>query len=235
MRLFPGACVYPVDPSMRLFRGRLAPSMRLSRDLVGLALSRSGLTSMRLFRGRLTRACVYSGVGWLKHASIPGSVGPSMRLFRSRLTRACVYFGVGRLKHAGIGRLEHASIPEPVDPAACVYSGVGPGRKHASIPGSVGLSMRLSRSRLTRACVYFAGPSMRLSRRPEHASSRSRCPSIPGSVSGQACVYPGIGRPEPSIPEPVDPSMRLFQGRPAQPCVYSGIGASPSMRLFQSR
>ena len=47
-----------------------------------------------------------------------------MRLFRGRLAQACV--------NSGIGRLEHASIPEPVGP-----------------------SMRLFRGLLARACVYF--------------------------------------------------------------------------------
>ena len=68
---------------------------------------------MSLSRSRL--GIVYFGVGWPKHASIPGSVGLSMV---GRLTRACVYFGVGWPKHASIpGWPEHASIPEPVDPS----------------------------------------------------------------------------------------------------------------------
>ena len=40
---------------------------------------------MRQFRGRLTQACVYFGVCWPEHASIPGSVDPGMRLFRGLL------------------------------------------------------------------------------------------------------------------------------------------------------
>ena len=85
------ACVYPgpVDPGMRLSRGRLPKHASIP-----------GVGTRRLSRGRLTRACVYFGVGWPKHASIPGSVGlsmrlltgvyrggPSMRLSRDRLGR----------------------------------------------------------------------------------------------------------------------------------------------------
>ena len=121
--------------------------------------ARACLSSMRLSRSRLTRACVYPGVypGWPKHASIPG-----------RLTRACVYSGVGWPK---------PSIPGSVGLSmrlACVY------------PGAVDPSMRLSRSRLTRACVY------------------------PGRL---ACVYA-------SIPGSAGPSMRLSRDRSAQACVY---------------
>ena len=119
---------------------RLSRSMRLSRDHVG--------PSMRLSRGRLAR----------EHASIPGSVGLSMRLSRSRV---------------GLSMRLSRSRPEHDPTRACVYPGVGwPGvgwPKHASIPGSVGLSMRLFRGRLTRACVN-SGVG-----RPKHAS-------IPGSV-----------------------------------------------------
>ena len=146
-----------------------------------------------------------------------------MRLSRGRLAQACVY--------PGLGRPEHASIPEPVDPGMRQF---GVGRpEHASIPEPVDPGMRLSRSRLARACVYASGIgrlSMRLSR----------------SRSARACVYPGIGRPEhASIPEPVDPGMRLFRGRLAPACVNSGIGrpehasipepVDPSMRQFRGR
>ena len=224
--------------------------------------------SMRQFRNRLTRACVYFGVCWPNHASILGSVALSMRLFQDRLASipgsmhasisepvpGMVYFGVGWLNHAstrgrsaracvysgagsacaGIGRPEHASISGSaglsmrlcVDPNASIPEPVGhasiPGPVDGrSIPGSVGLSMRLSEP---------VDPGMRLSR---------------GRLA-QACVYPGIGRPEhASIPEPVDPSMRLSRGRLAQACVYPGIGrpehasipepVDPSMRLFRGR
>ena len=124
-----------------------------------------------------------------------------MRQFRDRLARACV--------NSGIGRLEHASIPEPVDPGmrlfrgrptqACVNSGIGR-PEHASIPGSVGLSMRQFRGRLA-----------------------------------QACVYPGIGQSEhASISGPVDPGMRQFRGRPAEACVYPGI-CRPEHALDEER
>ena len=62
------------------------------------------------------RACVYPG----------RSVSPTW-------TQACVYSGGGWPKHASIGRPEHASIPGSVT--------------HASISGSAGPSMRLSRDR----------------------------------------------------------------------------------------
>ena len=174
---------------------------------------------MRLSRSRLTRACVNSGIGRPEHASIrsasiPGSAGPSMRLSRSRLTRACVYASSMRL--SGIGRPEHASIPEPVDPGmrlsrgrlaqACVYSGVG-WPKHASIPEPVDPGMRLFRGRLARDRG-----------RPEHASMRlfrGRRDRSHASISGRlvwACVYFRVGRPKhASIPGSVGLSMRWMK------------------------
>ena len=176
------------------------------------------------------------GIGRPEHASIPEPVDPSMRLSREhasiRLTRACVYPGVdpvGLGQHASIP--EHASIPggrrasvgmrlsRSRDPSMRLSRAAWP--KHASIPGSVGLSMRLSRSRLTRACVYpGVGLSMRLSR----------------SRSTRACVYPGpvghASRPgigwhasiPGSVPEHASMSMRLSRDRSAGACVYPGAG-----------
>ena len=171
------ACVYPgasirreVDPDagMRLFRGRLPVAQACVYPGIGrpehASIPEPVDPGMRLFRGRLAQACVYPGrpvtrehavypgVGWPKHASIPGSVGLSMRLSR---------------RNTVPGRL----VPEPVPNPGCrlFHAGVG-WPKHGVYPGigSAGAgSMRLSRSRLTRACVSIpgsAGPSMRQSR-----------------------------------------------------------------------
>ena len=103
--------------------------------------------------------------------------------------------------------------------------------------------MRLSRSRLTQACVYF-GVGW-----PKHASiSESDDPGmrLSGSRLTQACVYLGVGWPKhASISEPADPGMRLSRSRLTQACVYFGVGwpkhasisepADPGMRLFRSR
>ena len=136
----------------------------------------SGRPIMRLSRSRLTRACVNSGVGWPKHASIPGSVGLSMRLSRSRLTRACVNSGIDRPEPRDRRMLGPADsgIDACSGRPTCVYSGVG-WPKHASIPGSVGLSMRLSRSRLT-----------------GHAS-------IPGSAGSTMRQFRDLSAPSPGI------------------------------------
>ena len=74
-------------------------------------MRRLGL-SMRLSRSRLTRACVYPGVGWPKHASIPGSVGasiPELGSIRLRDPDACVYPGVGgpSIVYPGIDGMRH--------------------------------------------------------------------------------------------------------------------------------
>ena len=138
------------------------------------------------------------------------------------MARACVY--------PGIGRREHASIPEPVDPGmrlfrgrlaqACVYSGIGR-PEHASIPGSVGQrSMRLSR----------VDPGMRLFWLwPKHAS-------IPGSVG--LSVYPGAGCEHASIPglerASAGSTMRLFRDRWPEHASISG-SADSSMRLSRDR
>ena len=136
----------PVDPGMRLSRSRLTRHASMGSALCVYPGDRSA-PSMRLSRSRLTRACVYSGVGWPKHASIPGSVGLSMRLSRSRLTRACVYSGVGWPKHASIPGLSMRLTRACARLAqACVYPGI-PGMsrdrrpEHASrsaIPGHAG-------------------------------------------------------------------------------------------------
>ena len=130
-----------------------------------------------------------------------------MREFRDRSAGACVYSRDGGTpEHAsipgsavdpGMRLVWHASIPEPVGPEVRLFRGRSP-------------SMRLSRSPLTRACVYSRERHLR--RRPGHAS-------IPGSA-GHA-----------SIPEPVDPGMRHFAsswlnhpGIAIDPtaCVYAG-------------
>ena len=103
----------PVDPGMRLFRDAVGPSMRLSRDRLARACVYPGVgwPGHASIPGRLTRACVNSGVGWPKHASIPGSVGLSMRLFRGPVGPGMRLFR-GRPAEAcvypGIGRPEHA-------------------------------------------------------------------------------------------------------------------------------
>ena len=112
-----------------------------------------------------------------------------MRQFRGRLAQACVY--------PGIGRSEHASISGPVDPGMRQFRVIRAGwPKHASIPGSVRLSRDRSRS--------------------EHAS-------IPGSAG--LSMRPGAS---------VDPGMRQFRGRPAEACVYPGIGR-PEHALDEER
>ena len=187
MGLFRGllarACVNSgsVGLSMRLFRGLLAQacvnsgsvglSMRLFRSLLARACVNSGSVGLSSMQ-----ACVYFGVCWPEHASIPGSARPA-RQFRDRSALSM------RLIPGSVGP-EHASIPGSVGLSMRLFRGL---LAQACVnSGSVGLSMRLFRSLLARACVN-SGIG-----RPEHASiSGSAGPSMRQfrARSARACVY----------------------------------------------
>ena len=185
------------DPSMRQFRDRPkhAPEhASIGRGLVGPhahASIRSGHASvsgagpsMRQFRDRSARACVNSGVCWLEHASISGSVDPSMRLFRGLLARACVSSGVCWPEHASIpGSVgpEHASISGSLA-RACVNSGVcwpehaGPGRSSMAFPLA---GSPLCAWRRRRGCWRSPG--------------RGRCDASRGAADGITWPIVGLG------------------------------------------